>query len=131
LLDPPFEQLRHVRVHIALDQVVGMELAQQLDDVLLGRGVLGQFVGQPLPHRRHVPLAVHEADDPVGGGVEAVILARDPVLHHVPDLAPVGVAVDADVAAQARPQMGHAIPVGGQQGGGHDFSGRLGPGGGP
>ena len=79
-----------------------MQLAEQANHLVLGRRlVAGVFVGD-LPQLVDAALAVHQADEAVGGGGEAMRAPADVVLQDEPDLAAILVAMNLGVRAQAR-----------------------------
>ena len=70
-LDLPFvalQDLGGIRSNVALKHVGRVELAQNLDDLVLNRGVVAEAGGGDLPDLLNGPAPVHEPDDEVGGG---------------------------------------------------------------
>ena len=70
-MDLPFvalQDLGGIRSNVALKHVGRVELAQNLDDLVLNRGVVAEAGGGDLPDLLNGPAPVHEPDDEVGGG---------------------------------------------------------------
>jgi hypothetical protein len=106
----PFERLGGVRRGVAAQQVGGVQLAQQADDVVLGRGFFAQAPVGQFPQLLHAALAVHGGDDKAGGGRKSVHLVRHRVLQQIPQLAAIAHPVQAGVLSQAGPHCGHTVP---------------------
>src|SRR3989338_8276175 len=96
-----------------------MELAQELDDLVLGRRVVTQALTGRLPDLVDRPPSVHEPDDHVRGGREAMEALARQVLEHVPRLAPVLMAMDPRVTPQAWGERRHPVPRRAEQGAAH------------
>ena len=111
-------QVAHVRRAIGHQHVGAVQLGHQADDLVLRHGVVIQLSAGDLPDLLHAAASIHQADQQVGLGRVAVEFAVALVLHHIPDLPPVGVALDVDVRAQARPQRADAVPGIAVEGGG-------------
>src|SRR6185503_5874298 len=106
------QDLVHVGRHLRLQHVGGVQLAEQADQLVLRRRVVAETLDRRIPQRLHRAAPVHQADHVVRLRVEAVHAARHAVLEHVPELAAVVVAMNAHVAAQARPQVRDPVPAG-------------------
>src|SRR3989304_4404093 len=95
---------------VGLDRVGRMELAQELDALVLGRRVVTQALTGRLPDLVDRPPSVHEPDDHVRGGREAMEALARQVLEHVPRLAPVLMGLDPRVTPQAWGERRHPVP---------------------
>jgi hypothetical protein len=119
VLLPPLEQLRGVGGHVALQHVGGVELAEELDHLVLRRRVVAQLGGGQAPDLVDGAALGHQSDHEVGGGREAQEAVVHRVLQHVPELAPVVVTMDAGVRAETRGELLYPIPVGAEERLGH------------
>jgi hypothetical protein len=78
------EELGYVGRDIALQQVGGMQLAQQLDHFILGRRVLVEPPVGDLPQLRDGAPAVHQGDDQTRRGRESVNAGGGRILQQIP-----------------------------------------------
>jgi len=89
-----------------------MELAQELDHLVLGRSVVTEARGGDLPELLDRAPPVHEANDEMGSRGEPMKALRREILEDVPRLPAILVTVDLGVAAEARRQSRHPVPGG-------------------
>src|SRR5262245_41150571 len=87
-----------------------MELAEQLDELVLSRSAFPEAAIGDLPQLLNRPCSVHAVQDQPRGRVETMHAPRGRVLHDEPDLAPIVVTVQARVRTQPGLQCGDAIP---------------------
>src|SRR6516162_5927358 len=109
----PGEALGHLgRIgrDIGLQQIKGIELRQQPDDLSLGWRVVTQLLDDVGPNLVNGPLPVHLRDEKIGRRRETMHAARRLVLDHIPGRAPVPVPVNIKVLAQLRPETANAMP---------------------
>ena len=110
------EQLAGIGRYVADQRISGVQLAQQANDVFLCRRVAAALLIAKLPKLLDRAFAIHEADQAVGRRRQPMRPARGVILKHEPDLIPIGMPMDLDMAAQSRLQWRHAIPGRGEQG---------------
>ena len=118
MLAMPTEQLAHVWAHADLERVGLVQLREHVHELVLARHVAARSRAE-LPDLLERAAAVHQADHSLGRGRVPPGPAARRVVHHVPRLAAIDLANDAQVRAQGRPQVGHTVPVRAQKGLGH------------
>src|SRR5215831_8649966 len=87
-----------------------MELAQQLDDIVLRRSLVAQALADDFPDFLDASMPVHEPDDEVRLPAEPVEALTGAVLEDVPDLTTILVTVDPRVASQSRLELRYPVP---------------------
>ena len=103
------ERLR-IGGQIALQQIRGVELTQQLDHLALGRrGIAEAFHADP-PHLADGASAVKHGDKMVGRVVQTKVLVVGRVLQNVPSDAAEMLTLHGDSAEQSRGQLRDAVP---------------------
>ena len=111
----PFATIRNVgriRQRVGLQQVPGVELAEELNDIPLGGRFVTKASIQGFPYLLHGTLAVQQPEDRLGTGTQPIITGSGTVLQHIPGLASVAVAVYGGMGSQAGLQPGDTIPQG-------------------
>ena len=88
-----------------------MELAEEADDFLLGRGLFAKTLPHRIPDLLDCALAVHETNNLVGGRCEALEAPGGMVLEHIPEITPIVVPMNLRMAPQPRLQPRHPIPI--------------------
>jgi len=106
----PLQELGGIGRHVTPEHVGAVELAQELNDLVLGRGVVAEAGASRLPNRLDGAFAVHEADEEIGGRREAVKALGGAVLQDVPGLSPVLVPVDLCVRTEPGLEPRHPVP---------------------
>jgi hypothetical protein len=104
------EDLERIRRHVGLQQVGAVQLAEQLQDLVLGRRIVAEPALRELPQVVHAAPAVHRREDQARGRRETVHLARCGVLQQIPEFAAVAMAVQSGTRQQPGPQRRHAVP---------------------
>ena len=104
------EELGGVGRDVALEDVGRVQLAEELDHLVLGHGVVAELRERSVPDRLDGVLAVHQPDHEVGRRREAVEALRGEILQHVPGLAAVLVAVDLGMRPQQRRELRDPVP---------------------
>ena len=104
------EHFRSVRWNVAQQDIGRMQLAQELNDFVLRDGIVAELCQRIFPDLLHRSLAVHLADDQIGGRREAMKALRGEVLQDIPGVTAVFVPVDLRMLAQARRELAHAVP---------------------
>ena len=66
------DDLAEIGRHVRVEQVGLVQLCQKTDEVLLRERVVTQPLAGKLPDRIHRAFAIHEADDEISGGREAM-----------------------------------------------------------
>ena len=113
-LAPP-EHLRGVRRDVGLEHVGPVELAQELDHLVLRGRLVAQAPHRRVPDLLHGPVPVHQADHQVRRRREAVEARGRAVLEDVPELPAVLMAVDLGVRPEAGGEARHAVPRGAEE----------------
>ena len=93
-----------------LKQVGGVELAQELDDFALSRGIVAQMGIDQRPGVADGPLAIEQANELIGGFGQAEKGVIGVVLHDMPGLTTKVLAGDLDGGAEARVEAFDAVP---------------------
>ena len=104
------EELGGVGRDVALEDVGRVQLAEELDHLVLGHGVVAELRERSVPDLLDGVLAVHQPDHEVGRRREAVEALRGEILQHVPGLAAVLVAVDLGMRPQQRRELRDPVP---------------------
>ena len=108
-----FRPLRHlfeIGRNLALEQIGGMQLGQQMDRLVLGWRIVLRLASRSFPDIAHRPPAVHQAQHKVGDRGQAVKTSGLMVLQNVPGLAAKHLSVNGGVRAQPRFEVGDAVP---------------------
>jgi hypothetical protein len=114
------EDFERIGRDIRLQQVGGVQLAQELDHFILRWRVFTQLALGKSPQVGHATLAVHAGQQQARARREAMHPPIGRVLQQVPDRPAVAVPVQLGARQQLRPQCGHAVPEAAvQRGGGH------------
>jgi hypothetical protein len=104
------EQLECVGRHVGGEQVRAVQLAEQLDQLVLCRCVVAEVALCEPPQVVYGAPAVHRREDEPGRRREAVHPARRRVLQQVPELAAIAMAVQLRTREQLRLQRRDAVP---------------------
>ena len=87
-----------------------VQLAEQLDHLVLGRGLIAKPDIGGVPDLLDGASSIHQTDDIVGGLGEAVIPRRGMVLKHVPQMTAVVVTMYLRVTSQLRAKILDPVP---------------------
>ena len=104
------EDLQRIGRDVGLQQVGAVQLAQQLQHLVLGRRGIAQLTLGQAPDLVDGAPPVHRRQQQPRRSREAVNLARGRVLQQIPQLPTVAVAVQAGARQQPRPEIGDAVP---------------------
>ncbi len=107
-----FKQFLGVGQRLAFQQIRFVQLAHQVDDFFLPRRILVQLFADLIENFLHRVIAIHQADELVGGWIEAVAATGGRVFQQVPDQAAIIVAMNLYLLMQPGPQAGDPVPVG-------------------
>jgi len=110
LLLVPAEQDVGVGGDVGVDQVRAEQVAEDLDDLRLGRRVVGELPAGEVPRLLNGARAVQQPDEPVCRVGEPVELVAGRVADDVPALAAVVLPRDLRTGPKPRPQLGDAVP---------------------
>ena len=106
------EQLRHIGGDLALEQIVIAELAQDLDGVVLRRGIFAELVKKRVPDFVGGAHSIHAPDEVERVLVDPVVLSRARVLKQIPGLAAIDMTGHTHMAAQPRMYSRDTVPAG-------------------
>ena len=87
-----------------------MQLAEKVDQLILGRRCVPQAPIRDLPERADGTLPVHAVHDETRSRREAMGPPGGRILQHEPNLATVAMALHARVRAHARLELRDAVP---------------------
>ena len=87
-----------------------MELTDQADDIVLGRRLVAQPFARLLPDFLDRAASVHQTDETLGFGREAVELIGREILQDVPGLSAILMPLHAHVASKSRLQAFDPVP---------------------
>src|SRR5262249_62386785 len=96
----PCEQLRNIGRDVALKQIGAMQLAEQLDQLVLGRRIVTKVPVGELPQLLDRMLPVHQGDDEARRRREAMDPGGRRVLQQIPDLATINMSMKARMGTQ-------------------------------
>ncbi|MBA7698051.1 hypothetical protein ES703_106725 [subsurface metagenome] len=87
-----------------------MELAQEPDALLLGRGLFAKTLPHRIPDLLDRVLPVHETDDLVGSRRESLESPGGMILENIPQLTTIVMAMNLRMTPQTRFQTRYPVP---------------------
>ena len=106
----PAKQNGGVRGDVGVDQVCGIEMAEDLDDFGLRWRIVFERPAYQFPGLFHRARAIEKADKAIGGVREAMILVACRIAHDIPAFVAVELPRDLCTSPQARFEVCDAIP---------------------